>query len=116
MPPRPPGVSTAATATPDSGSPFASFTRPVTAIPLGRYGEARELADAIYHVDAKDTLLDPHLIARNGVLDLPSSGALFDFVQDGRRVSAAHAVGEVVADAPDLDDVVTAREVMRMRP
>ena len=49
----------------------------------------RELADAIYHVDAKDTLLDPYLIARNGVLDVPPPDApgerpwLFRSVGDG---------------------------------
>lgn len=49
----------------------------------------RELGAAIHHVDAKDTLLDPHLIARNGVLDVPPSGAaaerpwIFRSVGDG---------------------------------
>ena len=49
----------------------------------------RELDAAIFHVDAKDTLLDPHLIARNGVLDVPPSGSpgerpwLFRSVGDG---------------------------------
>ena len=31
----------------------------------------RELGPAIYHVDAKDTTFDPHLIAINGLLDMP---------------------------------------------
>ncbi len=31
----------------------------------------RDLRGAIYHVDAKDTAIDPHNVARNGVLDLP---------------------------------------------
>lgn len=30
----------------------------------------RELGAAIFHVDAKDTVIDPHNVARNGVLDL----------------------------------------------
>lgn len=34
----------------------------------------RELRGAIFHVDAKDTALDPHNVARNGVLDLPPPG------------------------------------------
>jgi hypothetical protein len=35
IPPRPPSASVAVTATPDSGSPCASVTRPLTAMPLG---------------------------------------------------------------------------------
>lgn len=50
----------------------------------------RELADAIYHVDAKDTLLDPHLIARNGVLDVPPSGAPNDRPWFFRSVGDGH--------------------------
>lgn len=50
----------------------------------------RELADAIYHVDAKDTLLDPHLIARNGVLDVPPSGAPGDRPWFFRSVGDGH--------------------------
>ncbi len=34
----------------------------------------RELRGAIFHVDAKDTAIDPHNVARNGVLDLPPGG------------------------------------------
>ncbi|MEJ7747984.1 MAG: sugar phosphate isomerase/epimerase [Candidatus Limnocylindrales bacterium] len=34
----------------------------------------RELAGTIFHVDAKDTALDPYNVARNGVLDLPPRG------------------------------------------
>jgi sugar phosphate isomerase/epimerase len=33
----------------------------------------RDLRGAIFHVDAKDTAIDPHNVARNGVLDLPST-------------------------------------------
>jgi sugar phosphate isomerase/epimerase len=33
----------------------------------------RDLRGAIFHVDAKDTAIDAHNVARNGVLDLPSS-------------------------------------------
>jgi sugar phosphate isomerase/epimerase len=33
----------------------------------------RELRGAIFHVDAKDTAIDRHNVARNGVLDLPAS-------------------------------------------
>jgi sugar phosphate isomerase/epimerase len=49
----------------------------------------RELGPAIFHVDAKDTMLDPHHVARNGLLDIPPSGAppdrpwLFRSVGDG---------------------------------
>ena len=38
----------------------------------------RDLAGAIYHVDAKDTHIDPHLVARNGVLDVPPGMAPAD--------------------------------------
>lgn len=34
----------------------------------------RDLRGAIYHVDAKDTAIDPHNVARNGVLDVASAG------------------------------------------
>ena len=34
----------------------------------------RDLRGAIYHVDAKDTAIDPHNVARNGVLDLAPAG------------------------------------------
>ncbi|HVL54664.1 MAG TPA: sugar phosphate isomerase/epimerase [Vitreimonas sp.] len=34
----------------------------------------RELRGAIFHVDAKDTAVDPHNVARNGVLDLAPAG------------------------------------------
>ncbi len=34
----------------------------------------RELRGAIFHVDAKDTAIDPYNVARNGVLDLPPPG------------------------------------------
>lgn len=50
----------------------------------------RELAGAIYHVDAKDTLLDPHHIARNGVLDMPPSGAPADRPWFFRSVGDGH--------------------------
>jgi sugar phosphate isomerase/epimerase len=50
----------------------------------------RELAGAIYHVDAKDTLLDPHLIARNGVLDMPPSGEPGDRPWFFRSVGDGH--------------------------
>jgi len=38
----------------------------------------RELAGTIFHVDAKDTAIDPHNVARNGVLDMPPSRAPID--------------------------------------
>lgn len=50
----------------------------------------RELAGAIFHVDAKDTALDPHHIARNGVLDLPLSGAPGDRPWIFRSVGDGH--------------------------
>lgn len=34
----------------------------------------RDLRGAIFHVDAKDTAIDTHNVARNGVLDLPPPG------------------------------------------
>jgi sugar phosphate isomerase/epimerase len=34
----------------------------------------RELRGAIFHVDAKDTAIDPHNVARNGVLDIAPRG------------------------------------------
>jgi len=48
----------------------------------------RELGPAIYHVDAKDTTLDPHLVARNGLLDMP------DGMQPGDRPWFFRAVGD----------------------
>jgi sugar phosphate isomerase/epimerase len=48
----------------------------------------RELAPAIYHVDAKDTTFDPHRIASNGVLDIPEG------MQPGDRPWFFRAVGD----------------------
>lgn len=50
----------------------------------------RVLGSAIYHVDAKDVALDPHHIARNGVLDLPPSGALAERPWIFRSVGDGH--------------------------
>ena len=50
----------------------------------------RELGDAIAHVDAKDTMLDPHHIARNGVLDLPPSRAVSERPWFFRSVGDGH--------------------------
>ncbi|MFN2418016.1 MAG: sugar phosphate isomerase/epimerase family protein [Candidatus Limnocylindria bacterium] len=71
---------------------------PITAI--------RELKQAIYHVHAKDTALDPHNVARNGVLDLEpyddvaNRSWVFRSVGDGhdvlfwkRFISALRVVG-----------------------
>ena len=66
----------------------------------------RDLGPAIFHVDAKDTLVDAHHVSRNGVLDMPPGGVLaerpwiFRSVGDGhdllfwkRFVSALRLVG-----------------------
>lgn len=50
----------------------------------------RDLAGAIFHVDAKDTLIDPHHVARNGVLDLPPSRAPADRPWFFRSVGDGH--------------------------
>ena len=50
----------------------------------------RELAGAIFHVDAKDTALDPHRIAANGLLDIPPSGAPGDRPWFFRSVGDGH--------------------------
>ena len=50
----------------------------------------RELGDAIFHVDAKDTVIDPHRVALNGVLDIPGSGALIDRPWFFRSVGDGH--------------------------
>ncbi len=50
----------------------------------------RELAGAIFHVDAKDTMLDPHHISRDGVLDVPPSGAPADRPWFFRSVGDGH--------------------------
>jgi sugar phosphate isomerase/epimerase len=50
----------------------------------------RELGSVIVHVDAKDTLLDPHHIARNGVLDMPPGGAPGDRPWFFRSVGDGH--------------------------
>jgi sugar phosphate isomerase/epimerase len=50
----------------------------------------RELGGAIFHVDAKDTALDPVHIARNGVLDMPRSGAPGDRPWFFRSVGDGH--------------------------
>jgi sugar phosphate isomerase/epimerase len=48
----------------------------------------RELGPAIYHVDAKDTMIDPHHVARNGLLDMP------DGMRPGDRPWFFRAVGD----------------------
>lgn len=50
----------------------------------------RDLAGAIFHVDAKDTMLDPHHIARNGLLDIPESGSPADRPWFFRSVGDGH--------------------------
>lgn len=50
----------------------------------------RDLAGAIFHVDAKDTLIDPHHVAHNGVLDMPESGAPGDRPWFFRSVGDGH--------------------------
>ncbi len=50
----------------------------------------RELSGAIFHVDAKDTMFDPHHIALNGVLDMPPSGAPGDRPWFFRSVGDGH--------------------------
>jgi sugar phosphate isomerase/epimerase len=50
----------------------------------------RDLGDAIFHVDAKDTWIDPHRIARDGVLDLPASGSPADRPWFFRSVGDGH--------------------------
>lgn len=52
----------------------------------------RDLGPAIYHVDAKDTTLDPHLVARNGLLDMP----------DGMRPADRPWFFRAVGDGHDL--------------
>lgn len=50
----------------------------------------RELAGAIFHVDAKDTVIDSHHVARNGLLDMPESGAPGDRPWFFRSVGDGH--------------------------
>ncbi|MBA2700902.1 MAG: sugar phosphate isomerase/epimerase [Chloroflexi bacterium] len=50
----------------------------------------RELAGTIFHVDAKDTALDPYNVARNGVLDLPPRGDHADRPWMFRSVGDGH--------------------------
>ena len=50
----------------------------------------RELGPAIFHVDAKDTLVDPHHVARNGVLDMPPGGVLGERPWFFRSVGDGH--------------------------
>lgn len=50
----------------------------------------RELRGAIFHVDAKDTAIDAHNVARNGVLDLPPSGDHSDRPWMFRSVGDGH--------------------------
>jgi len=50
----------------------------------------RELGDAIFHVDAKDTAIDPHHVARNGVLDMPPGAAAGDRPWIFRSVGDGH--------------------------
>ena len=50
----------------------------------------RELGEAIFHVDAKDTAIDVHNVARNGVLDVPPSGRVADRPWVFRSVGDGH--------------------------
>jgi sugar phosphate isomerase/epimerase len=50
----------------------------------------RELGPAIFHVDAKDTVIDPHNVARNGVLDLVPRGDLAERPWMFRSVGDGH--------------------------
>ena len=52
----------------------------------------RELGSAIFHVHAKDTMIDPHNVARNGVLDLVDPADLEQRPWYFRSVGDGHAL------------------------